>query len=274
MRILDLACCATLLLSGAAALAAAPAIEDYRGGWIADSNGVRHIYYLVLRNNQVSGVYCTDCRNPDNLAFVDDGTLDAKGLHFLLYHNPGKSPAYQEQVDAVLANGELQVTRTRRDTNAVTQTLLHRAPPRAPAPVINAAPNQPVQSATRTLAGPAEAITLEKIVGLWLWGTGPAKQYFMFKRHKDGVRGMVCGPCDSVGDMAPIEQISMSGTALHFEIVHEDNGPVDKYGPHSNVTDAVIAGNELLMSVVRSYEKPGAKPIEMTLLGPVQYQGR
>jgi hypothetical protein len=82
---------------------------------------------------------------------------------------------------------------------------------------------------------------------------------------------MVCGPCDSVIDMAPLEGISVNGTKLHFDIVHEDNGiALEQHGPHANVTDAVVSRNEMHLSVIPSYEPPTFTPFEMTLLGPVR----
>jgi hypothetical protein len=249
----------------------AQSIEQLRGGWISDIDGVRHIFYIVLRNNQVSGVYCSHCDNPDQLAFIDDGKLDSSGLHFQLYYTPTGAAAFQETASGKLQGSEL-VMQLQRDGNS-RELRLHRTLPQKPNPIADFTPNRPPSPAPRTLPGPAETVTMGKVAGLWLWGTGPTKQWFIFKRHKDGLRGMVCGPCDNAPDMAPLEQISINGTTLHFEIVHEDNGgDYPKHGPHSNVTDAQIARNELLMNVVGSFQPAGTKPIEMTLLGPVRFQ--
>jgi hypothetical protein len=246
-------------------------IKQLRGGWISDIDGVRHIVYIVLRNNQVSGVYCSHCDNPDELAFIDDGKLDSNGLRFQLYYSPAGAAAFQETATGQLQGSELVMQLQRDGKNR--ELRLHRTPPQAPNPIADFTPNRPPSPAPRTLPGPAETISADKVTGLWLWGTGPTKQWFIFKRHKDGIRGMVCGPCDSAPDMAPLEQISMNGTNFHFEITHEDNGgDYPKHGPHSNVTDAQIARNELLMNVVGSFQPAGTKPIEMTLLGPVQFQ--
>lgn len=266
---------ATLCLALAAHQGVAQTVEQLRGGWSADLDGVRHVFYLVLRNDTVSGVYCTDCSNPDTLAFIDDGNLDESGLHFRLYHSPrGSEPGAEpvvETVDAALQGAELSLVRTRPGAASLT-LLLHRTPPAPPAPVADFANNRPVNQAVRSLPGAAEPITPEKVVGLWLWGSGPAKQYFIFKRHKDRIRGMVCGPCETAADMAPLENIRFEGTNLHFDIVHEDNGAnIAVVGPHSNVTEARISRNEMQISAVPSYQ-PDARPIEMTLLGPVVFQ--
>jgi hypothetical protein len=247
----------------------AQSADDYRGGWMADIAGERHIFYIVLRNDTVSGIQCFDCADPANLAFIDDGSLDSNGLAFTLYHYPQDASPWQEQVSAVLANGQLLVTRA-GETSA---TPYHRTPPdqRQAAPVAEFRGNRPVSTPQRELPADPEPVTADNVIGTWLWGTGPAKQYFFFMEHKGGIRGMVCGPCDTVYDIAPLEQIAMNGTNLHFEIVHEDNGGgFEQYGPFSNVTDAVIARNEMHMTTYSSWMTlDNARAIEMTLLGPV-----
>lgn len=246
-------------------------LAAWRGAWIADADGEWHVLYLVLRDGAVSGMHCFDCANPDNLAFVDDGSFDDQGLHYNLYHSSSTGAASVERVDAQLVNGELHLARKKPEGGTVA-LVMRRAPPQAVAPPIaNARPNQPAPGTARTLPGPAETVTADKVVGLWLWGTGPTKQYFIFKRHKDGIRGMVCGPCDSAQDFAPLENISMNGTNFHFDIVHEDNGiGFEENGPFSNVTDAQIALNEMHMTTYASFAPDGRK-FEMTLLGPVGY---
>lgn len=252
----------------------AQSIESLRGGWIAGKGTERHIYYIVLRDNKVSGFYCRDCENPYNLAFIDDGSLDADGLRFSLYHYPQDAGPYREEVFASLIGTELGLD-IKGPQGASRQLILHRTRPedQVRLPMPDASPNRPAgagRPVARTLPGPAEVISKDKVLGLWLWGTGPGKQHFIFREHKGGVRGMVCGPCDSAPDTAPLEGISMDGTNFHFEIVHEDNGlDYEKHGPHSNVTDARIAEHEMHMNVIPSFEGPDFKPIEMTLLGPI-----
>lgn len=249
----------------------AQAIEDYRGGWMADIDGARHIYYIVLRNDTVSGVYCFDCDKPNNLALIDDGELDESGLHFTLYHYPENASPYQEQVESLLIDKKLHLSITGPD-NQQREVVFHRTPQedKIVFPFADFRNNMPASGGPRILPGPAETITAENVVGMWLWGTGPTKQYFFFMEHKGGIRGMVCGPCFSVNDMAPLEQITMEGTNFHFEITHEDNGgDFSKHGPHSNVTNAMISKSEMLMNVIPSFASPDTKPIEMTLIGPI-----
>jgi len=241
----------------------------WRGGWATDVAGVRQVLYLVLRDGKISGFHCADCYNPDHLAFVDDGMLDAKGLHFRLYHAGNDFKPYFEHVDAVLDHNELQLTLHKAGAAAV-HVVMKRSAPREPAPT-NPQPNQPAGGGTRTLPAAATTVTADKVAGLWLWGIGPGKQYFIFKRHKDGLRGMVCGPCENPRDFAPLENIRMNGTSFHFDIVHEDNGGgFEEHGPFTNITDAVVAMNEMHITTVPSFDLQ-ARKIEMSLLGPVHY---
>ncbi len=265
-----------LILLACPALPAAQSAEELRGGWIVDRMGTRHIYYIVLRDDEVSGFYCHDCEEPRNLAFIDDGALDEDGLRFAVYHYPADADAYRERVEARLIDGELALTITGPggDTR---ELVVHRTRPEdaVQVPPPDASPNAQVgpgfADRERVLPGAPEIVTADDVVGSWLWGTGPGKQYFVFREHKGGIRGMVCGPCNSAPDMAPLEGVAMNGTSLHFEIVHEDNGiGFEEHGPHSNVTDARISKHEMHLSVVPSFEEPGFTPIEMTLLGPVE----
>src|SRR6478752_377953 len=78
-------CLASLLLP---LPAPAQDLAQWRGGWMADVAGVRDVLYLVLR----------------------DGKVDSSGLHFSLYRSVDSKAPTIEKVDAVLAQGELQLT--------------------------------------------------------------------------------------------------------------------------------------------------------------------
>lgn len=257
------------------ALLSAQSIEELRGGWIADRMGARHIYYIVLRNGMVSGTYCYDCEDIDNLSFIDDGVFDENGLRFAVYHYPGDAEPYREWIETEFIDGELHlnISRPEADTRKL---VVHRTRPEdvialpMPDPTTSMQVGPGLRNRERVLPGVPETLTPEKIVGLWLWGTGPGKQYFMFREHRGGIRGMVCGPCNSAPDIAPLEGIRIDGTNFRFDIVHEDNGlDFEEHGPHDNVTDAIISRHEMHMSVIPSFEGPDFKPIEMTLLGPI-----
>jgi hypothetical protein len=255
------------------AVASAQDVEPYRGGWMADIDNKMHFFYIVYRNDTLSGIYCVDCENPDNLAIIDDGTVSGNELDFVLYHYPGEGDAYTQAVSASFVNGELEVSFTGRG-RLTGDFVFHQTPEdeRTFLPMADYSMNQQPGNGPRMLPGEPEVLTNDSVTGLWLWGSGPYKQYFMFHEHKGGLRGLVCGPCDRVFDFAPLEQIYIDGTRLHFEITHEDNGAVAQHGPHSNVTDAVISMNEMHMSVIPSHAPEDFTPIEMTLFGPVIYR--
>lgn len=240
---------------------------DWRGAWVADVGAVRHVLYLVLRDGQLGGTYCTECNDPANLAFVDDGSLNADLLQFTLYHTSANGTQTMTAAAARIADKTLAMTRTL--AGGMSDTLdFHRVPAPPPAAAPPARPPAP----PRTLAAAAETLSVDAVAGLWLSGNGTNKQYFIFKRHKSGLRGLVCGPCDNPLAFAPLDNIRLEDTTLHFDIVHEDNGfGFAEHGPFRNLTQARIAMNEMLLSTVASYE-PDAPPFEMTLLGPVQFR--
>ncbi|MGA0936247.1 MAG: hypothetical protein ACO3R5_14095 [Pseudohongiellaceae bacterium] len=234
--------------------------QDYFGGWVAEHDEGKEIFYVVIRDDGIRGFYCDACTHPDNLAFIDDGKLAASGLTFRLSHVSG-----QETVTAVREGDALLVTRGAR----APVRFVRETPPATPAPV-NRRPNFPVPMGKTVMPGEAEPISPATIAGIWLWGTGPGKQYFLFREYQGSLRGMVCGPCDSVNAMAPLEHFSFDDTVMHFQIIHEDNGRnVQLHGPYSRFTDAVLSRNELHISAHNSFNPPEAAPIEMTLLGPV-----
>ncbi len=243
--------------------------DAVRGGWMADVGGVRHIYMLTVRDAVVSGTYCTNCIKIGNLAFIQNGVLEADSLRFDV-HNPGPA-AYTDTVTARLVNGELRITRQRKGSSAAPTTMvLHRSTSAGPAPP-PAAPGPPPAPPAYVPPGPAETLSPAKVAGLWLRGEGPGKQYFMFKQVGAQVLGLGCGPCDDPNYMAPLDRISINGTTLRFSIVHENNAPAfyDK-GPFSNDVRATIARNEMHWWVVPSYEKAGFTPLEITMLGPIK----
>lgn len=236
----------------------------WRGAWVADLDDVRHILYLVQHAGQLSGFYCADCSNPDNLAFIDDGVIGNDRLAFSLSRTNDAGSTEQLPAELQVLDGAVLL---RLGDPAVLLSLRREpAPPPAAAP----APRPPAPP--RVLPAPAELLTVERVAGLWLAGSGPGKQYFIFKRHREGLRGLVCGPCTSAQSFAPLENVQIDGTVLRFDIVHEDNGfGFAEYGPFRNLTTARIAMNEMQLSTVASYA-PDAAPFDMTLLGPVLYR--
>jgi len=88
-------------------------------------------------------------------------------------------------------------------------------------------------------------LTIDDVAGAWIgFGTGVIKQYFIFKRVGNGLRGMVCGRCDNPFTLAALDDFKIEGDTLHFKILHDGWGdsatlPFDKW-----VTARIVA-NEL-----------------------------
>lgn len=255
-----------------AAQAAAQDAAAIRGNWIADVDGVRHIYILIVRDEAVTGIYCVDCSNPLNLGFVMDGTLDRSGLAFTVYHDPGSGVAYRDRVTGRLIDGELHIERLREGSNTpAVSMVLHKPAP--PPPAGNAAPRP---RPPYVPPGPPERVTAEKAAGLWLANIGPGKQYFIIRRMGNQLLGLVCGPCDEPVNMAPLDSFQIDGNQLSFHIVHQDVVPgFAEHVPFVNAARATISRNEMHLRVVPSFQDPKTfTPIEMTLIGPVDYQKR
>jgi hypothetical protein len=105
-----------LLLVLMALLAVAPpaaALDaDYwRGGWRTPLGDEPHIYYFVIRGEQVTGVYCRSCSDATTMGFID-GTWDEKtGLAFTVsFANPDGRMRSVDKQHATLVDGRLIVT--------------------------------------------------------------------------------------------------------------------------------------------------------------------
>src|SRR5262249_10273117 len=132
-------------LVGVARPAQAITADEVRGGWIADINGQRHIYILNVRGTDIKGIYCWDCSNPDNLAFVQNGKLESDGISFVVLHDVGPGAPYRDNVRGKLVNGQLVLTLTRQASGGT----------RAPAPT-----EMTMQRETRRPGGPGGAAPL------------------------------------------------------------------------------------------------------------------
>jgi hypothetical protein len=241
-----------------------------RGGWVADVGGRTQIYMLIVRGDTVTGTQCVECMQPRNLGFIVDGRIDTAGAHFAIRHEYEAGEVIFDEAVAVLKDRELVLTLQRRNGGARPQMItLHRAtpPPPAVAPPAGARP-----PAAYVAPGPAKPLRADQVLGLWLFGAGPGKQYFIIRRVGAQLLGMVCGPCDNPYSMAPLDGFAIQGTDLEFNIVHQDTGGAAERGPFNNVAHATLARNELHLRVIPSFEPPDSTPIEMTLLGPVIWQ--
>jgi hypothetical protein len=59
------------------------------------------------------GIYCSDCANPDEVAFLQDGKVEAGGIAFRALHVAGPGAPYSEMVRGRLENGRLVLTSSR-----------------------------------------------------------------------------------------------------------------------------------------------------------------
>ena len=88
-------------------------------------------------------------------------------------------------------------------------------------------------------------MTPDDVVGAWIgFGTGVIKQYFIFRRVGNGLRGMVCGRCDNPFTLAALDDIEIRGDTLRFKILHEGWGDAPMLPFEKSVTARIVA-NEL-----------------------------
>jgi hypothetical protein len=261
---------ALLGMLGFAGTAGASGVEQFRGGWIADLDGARHVLILKVRDSLVTGTYCWDCSNPANLDFVMDGRLDAQGVSFTLLRAAGQAGQQRVNVRGKLDDDQLVLTV--QNTGSGSRPLARsftREPRKPQPPAAGPAPVRPPYVSP----GPPEPLSAPKIAGLWLAGSGPNKQYFIFREVGHELLGLVCGPCDNPYNMAPLDNMSFDADTLKFDIVHEDWGRGIEHGPFANRATATIAKNEMHMLLVQDNaerEHLSTEPFEMFVLGPVR----
>lgn len=246
--------------------ATAETADEIRGGWVADIDGTRHIYIVQIIGSDVTGTYCWDCSNPDNLAFIREGTFKDGKLDFTVFHDQGESTPYLRSVHAELANGKLVETSQRQAADKVSEIVFERqgrVAPRAALDLPDVAPS-----------GPGEQLSNDSITGLWFSraGMGARKQYLMFREVEGEILGLVCGPCDNVHNMAPIYNVSFTGSKLYIEIAHEDVGTEDglNNAPFYNTVDVIIVDNEFYLESLTNNDPPGTAPFKMMFTGPVK----
>lgn len=151
------------------------------------------------------------------------------------------------------------------------------APPAGPPP---AAPAPPAGARGRGWLQPGawkNPLTIDDVTGAWLgFGTGVNKQYFIFRRVGNGLRGMVCGRCDNPFTLAALDDIEIRGDTLRFKILHDGWGdsatlPFDKW-----VTARIVA-NEM-RAVFETPVEAGGRGVTgtppsgnagTTLIGPI-----
>ncbi|MGH8143998.1 MAG: hypothetical protein ACREU2_15965 [Steroidobacteraceae bacterium] len=295
---------ALLLLIAALSVPAAWALDanELRGGWETTVDGTQHIYNFEIRGNRVTGIYCTDCADATTLAFVD-GTLQANEMRFIVKHvRDDGSTAYQDQVTARIEDDHLAVSgqaggpgggpilwAMHKDPRgpAAAGTNVAAVLPQPSAPAKNAAAYGVHRRRPRTAGvaapgvtflapayqqpSPWERITPAKLVGVWYWATGAARQHFIFRKVGNQLLGMVCGPCDNPYTMGVLDDFNIRGDTLTFEIHHEDwgAGPL----PYNHTITAHMTPNELrVVSAIASNQPVREQPfahLAFSLTGPV-----
>ena len=246
--------------------------DDYRGGWRTD-RGEAHTYEFSIRGSTVRGIYCTYCADATTLAFVD-GTFGPDGLTFDVTHvNSDGSTRYKDKATATFSNGSLIVTGTSgaRGGGSFKRVLIKD--PRGPDPIpvmVSVLPKgAPVPGDIRRRnpdgadglpyiqPGPWKSTLTEKdVIGVWLgFGVGAPKQYFIIKKVGDRLRGMVCGTCDNPYTMAALDDFTIEGDTLKFNILHEDwaDGELPTFYKH---VTAHVGWNEMRCTTAADHQPP------------------
>jgi hypothetical protein len=259
--------------------------DAVRGGWMADVDGIRHIFVLKVRDSSVSGIYCAvDCGDPSNLAFVDHGMLTEEGVRFEILRFDGGVQS-RTNVDGRIAEGSLILTLDAPQGRSTGPTMLrlqrHPMPPK-PVPVEEIFARRGIQSGPLVISGsatpytppgPNEPMSAAVLEGLWVWNTGPEKQHFIFRAVGDRMLGVVCGPCDNPYTFGAIDNGVIRGDTFTFDINHEDWGIGIEFGPYANHATATLSNHELHL---RTVQHNGSRTIEgdLVLIGPIRMTPR
>jgi hypothetical protein len=267
-----------IALAGSSA-AFAQSADYYRGGW-RTGDGEPHVYQFVIRGETVTGFHCTQCADGTTLAPLE-GTFDEHdGLDFTLRHlTPEGAPASEQRLRARLVDGTLVIVGEgdRLEHIAIKDP---RGPTPSPFPINILPPNAPP---VPLLALPARAavpppapyvqpaawrkLTADDVAGVWIgFGVGMDKQYFVIRKDGGRLFGLASGRCDNPYTFGALENFTLHGDTLEFDIVHQDwgDGPTLPFSRH---VTAHIAMNEMRMDARRPDQSgPG---IVASLIGPI-----
>jgi hypothetical protein len=267
-----------IALAGSSA-AFAQSADYYRGGW-RTGDGEPHVYQFVIRGETVTGFHCTQCADGTTLAPLE-GTFDEHdGLDFTIRHlTPEGAPASEQRLRARLVDGRLVIVGEgdRLEHIAIKDP---RGPTPSPFPINILPPNAPP---VPLLALPARAaapppapyvqpaawrkLTADDVAGVWIgFGVGMDKQYFVIRKDGGRLFGLACGRCDNPYTFGALENFTLHGDTLEFDIVHQDwgDGPTLPFSRH---VTAHIAMNEMRMDARRPDQSgPG---IVASLIGPI-----
>ena len=273
----------------AASSADAESADHYRGGWRTEV-GTPRIYEFVIRGDAVTGISCTDCADGTTLSRLEGRFSEAEGLTFIVRHfTAGGAFASEERLRAKLSGGKLVISGGRGADGKSGERIAVKDP-RGPPPSLfptailpPGAPPVPVlkppvvagggggRPAPYVQPGPWRSLTASDVTGVWIgFGFGRDKQYFLIR--KDGARlfGLACGPCDNPYTMGSLENFTIRGDTLEFDIEHQDWGEGTVLPFVRHVT-AHIAMNEMRMDARRA-DVAGGAPIIASLIGPIAIQ--
>jgi hypothetical protein len=281
-------------LLGLGTAASAQNADDYRGGWTTGDaiNGATRTYQFSIRGDVVRGIYCTFCSDATTLAFVD-GKLAADSLTFTVTHvKADGSTTFVDHAVAKSQNGQLVVTGTLGGPGGGKFVWTMHKDARGPDPLpvpVSVLPARPPVPAIEFPGGggggrrgappaylqpaPWKTLTPADVAGVWIgFGSGVNKQFFIVRRVGTALRGMVCGRCDNPYTMAALDDFTISGDTLTFNILHEDWGPGTL--PFHNQVTAHIASNE--MRIQTQQDNMPAPPARAgggsSLMGPVSIE--
>jgi len=262
----------------AASAAFAEKADYYRGGWRTET-AAPQVYEFVIRGANVSGAHCTRCSDGTTLSRVEGSFDEASGLDFTVRHlKPDGTLARVDHLKARLAGAKLVITGPGIRQEAIKD-------PRGPAsggfPQVMLPPGSPKVPAVRPAGGggggggapyvqpgPWRQLSASDVVGVWLgFGVGRDKQYFLIRSDAGKLFGIACGPCDNAYTMGALDNFSIHGDLVEFDIEHQDWGEGDRL-PFARHVAAHIALNELRMDARRD-DAPDRPGIIASLVGPI-----
>jgi hypothetical protein len=233
-----------------------------RGAWMADVDGMRHIYVFKLTGDVITGTHCTRCDDIDDISIIRNGRIAGDRLSFSLLSSRAGGRWREQKVEGSIT-GSGVVLRGVGPSRTEQRLFRGERPPR-PAPAATAA-----APPAYTAPGPPERLTLDAMAGTWISGTGPRAQIAMLKVLDGKLVGLICGPCDAPWVMAPIEDGTIEGERVTIYTVHEDGGGVfEKIGPYRNRLVGTLSKHQLRINA-HVDGRPGVNVISLTFIGPV-----
>jgi len=236
-----------------------------RGGWTADIDGTTHVYIIKIEDGAITGgIYCHDCLDFDNVAFIRTGTINGGVMDFDVLHDRGLNAPYVRKVHAEF-DGESLLISSEGGPEANANVIAYGRQPRITfGPSLGFPPFTP--------KGPGEQLSIDKVTGTWVAYSGmlDRKQYMMLREVDGEIKGLVCGPCVDPHRMGPIEHGTINGNDMYLEIVHQDVGTPEGLNdaPNYNMVHMSINDNEMHMESKTNTNPPETPIFKMMFVGP------